>query len=130
MLAYVIAPLGALWWYLLLTRQTKALTLIALVIGLISVTLVVNFGMLPEIYSMAFGWGNVIGQTLQGQYFLDFLTEMFFPLYLGSVTYPIQNSFYELIFGRFSFYAILVSTIAFAMYLLAVSYTHLRAHET
>lgn len=119
MLAYAIAPLGALWWYLLLTRQTKALTLIALVIGLISVTLVVNFGMLPEIYSMAFGWGNVIGQTLQGQYFLDFLTEMFFPLYLGSVTYPVQNSFYELIFGRFSFYAILVSTIAFALYLLA-----------
>lgn len=118
MLAYAVAPLGALWWYLLLTKQTRPLTLITLIIGLILVSLAVNFAMLPAIFSMAVGWGNVIGQTLQGQYFLDFLTEMFFPLFLGSVAYPVQNSSYELIFGRYASSAILVSTIILAGYLL------------
>lgn len=94
MLPYAIAPLGALGIYLLFAKRLPVRTLLAIAGGFLMVTIAINAGMLPSLYAMVRGWGNVIGQTLQGQYFLDFLTEAFIPLYLGVIVYPFQSSWF------------------------------------
>ena len=43
---------------------------------------------------------------------------MFFPLYLGAVAYPIQNSSYELVFGQYASYVLSISTLVLAGFLL------------
>jgi hypothetical protein len=99
MLPYAVAPLGVLALYLLLARRLAVRPLLMIVAGFVAVSLVVNFAMLQALYAMVRGWGNVIGQTLQGQYFLDFLTEAFFPIFLGVVIYPPNTSWYMKVFG-------------------------------
>lgn len=118
MLPYAIAPLGALWLYLCITKEIKITTLIAMLVGVTLMSLAMNVAMIPAIHSLLLGWGSVIGQTLQGQYFLDFLTEMYFPLYLGSVAYPVQNSTYELVFGQYASTVLVLSTLILAGFLL------------
>jgi hypothetical protein len=108
MLPYAVAPLGVLGVYQLVQRRLGIAKLAALAAGFIVVSLVVNFAMIPSLYAMVRGWGNVIGQTLQGQYFLDFLTEAYFPLFLGTVLYPLQSSWYYAAFGPKFFVAALV----------------------
>jgi hypothetical protein len=66
---------------------------------------------LSSLSAVVLGWSNVIGQTLQGQYFLDYLTEMFFPLYLGVSVYPIQSSWLFAQFGGQAFLIIFILTL-------------------
>jgi hypothetical protein len=111
MLPYAIAPLGALGFYLLITKRITLIRLLALIVGTLLVSVSVNFAMLPELYAMVSGWGNVIGQTLQGQYFLDFLTEMFFPLYLGVTVYPLNSSWIDLLIGQYGSHLLVLSPL-------------------
>ena len=99
MLPYAVAPLGVLGLYLVLQRRLRPGRLFMIVAGFIALSLAMNFAMLQSLYAMVRGWGNVIGQTLQGQYFLDFLTEAFFPIFLGVVIYPPNTSWYQRLFG-------------------------------
>ena len=115
MLPYAVAPLGVLGLYQLVQRRLAVSKLALLLAGFAAVSLVVNFAMIPSLYAMVRGWGNVIGQTLQGQYFLDFLTEAWFPLFLGTVLYPLQSSWYYAAFGP----KILLGALVLALFVLA-----------
>ena len=126
MLPYAVAPLGVLGLYLLVTRRLSLASLGVLIGGFFAVTLLVNIGMLGALFAMVRGWSNVIGQTLQGQYFLDFLTEAFFPLYLGVVVYPIQSSWAFARFGPPVFVAAFLLTIVVAAFVIAAIVRWLR----
>jgi hypothetical protein len=111
MLPYVVAPLGILALYYLLTSCKSFITIFGLLLGFLGISFVINFGMLREIYAMVMGWSNVIGQSLQGQYFLDFLTEQFFSLFLGVMAYPLQSTWYYSTFGYYGLPIVLILTL-------------------
>ncbi|HUQ26983.1 MAG TPA: hypothetical protein VM051_00230 [Usitatibacter sp.] len=111
MLPYAVAPLGILGLYLLAKRRLSWKWLGLMLAGFAAVSLAVNFAMLPSLYAMVRGWSNVIGQTLQGQYFLDFLTEAFFPMFLGAVIYPLKTSWYYAVFQPEAVAATMVAAV-------------------
>ena len=104
MLPYALAPLGILTLYMLATKTLSINNFVKLLFFALLISFIMNFGMLKEIFAMVSGWSNVIGQTLQGQYFLDFLTEMFFPLFLGLTVYPPTSSWLGLLLENYSFH--------------------------
>jgi len=114
MLPYAVAPLGVLGLHQVVKRRLPVARLGLIIAGFVAVSLVVNFAMIASLYAMVRGWGNVIGQTLQGQYFLDFLTEAYFPLFLGVVLYPLQSSWYYAAFGP-KFFVVALVLAAFVL---------------
>ncbi|MGE5617078.1 MAG: hypothetical protein ACM3X5_09200, partial [Bacillota bacterium] len=117
MLPYALAPLGVFGLYVLATRRLPVARLLAIAAGFVAISIVVNIGMLQSLYGMVRGWGNVIGQTLQGQYFVDFLTEAFVPYFLGIIVYPGSTSYIPALRGIFTVGAI---TIIVGLWLLLV----------
>ena len=99
MLPYAGAPVVVFLIYQFATRQMPVFKFSKLFIGIILISIVINFAMLSSLAKMVMGWGNIVGQTLQGQYFLDFLTEAFFPYFLGVSVYPFHSSWLFSHFG-------------------------------
>lgn len=114
MLPYALAPLGILALYALATKQVPAAKFIALLVTFIAISLLINVSILDAQIALIKGWTNVIGQTLQGQYFLEFLTEAFFPYFLGVVVYPGQSSMLTTYMGIgvFSYALVLTPVVA------------------
>jgi hypothetical protein len=110
MLPYALAPLGVLTLYVLYNRQIQPLKIIAMVSTFVAISLLINASVLNAQIALLKGWTNVIGQTLQGQYFLDFLTETFFPYFFGVVVYPWQSSTLTTYLGDSVYYYALIIT--------------------
>lgn len=88
MLPYTLAPGGALWLYLVFTRRLRLRTALLLAVGFLAISLAIIAGHLPSTIAAMRGWLGIIGQSLQGQYFLDFLTESFLSYFFGVYNYP------------------------------------------
>lgn len=93
MLPYALAPAGALGLYLLLTRRLSIGRALGIAFAFLAITVALKLGNVRETLDSMRAWMNVIGQSLQGQFFLDFLTESFFPFFLGVYNYP-SNPWY------------------------------------
>ena len=87
MLPYALAPAGALAIYLVATRRLSILAAARLAAGFLLVTAVPLVANLPATIQSMRMWLGVIGTSLQGPYFLDFLTEAFFYYFLGIYNY-------------------------------------------
>jgi hypothetical protein len=123
MLPYALAPLVVLTLYVLYNRQISPVKIIAMISTFVAISLLINASVLNAQIALLKGWTNVIGQTLQGQYFLEFLTEAFFPYFFGLVVYPWNSSTLTTYLGDTVFnYALIISLfIAFLLiYSLAV----------
>ncbi|MBI2756927.1 MAG: hypothetical protein HYX52_09490 [Chloroflexi bacterium] len=100
MLPYAVAPVGLLALYLMVRRRLSLVRAIAIGSSLLLALVLVNIGMLQHMLSVVLGWQNIVGQALQGQYFIDFATEQFFPIFLGLAVYPVNASLPALWFGQ------------------------------
>jgi len=98
MLPYALAPAGALGLYLVFTRRLSIGRATMLALAFVVVSVVLKLGNVRETMDAMRAWVNVIGQSLQGQFFLEFLTESFFPYFFGVYNYP-WNPFYVTLFG-------------------------------
>lgn len=87
MLPYTLAPAAPLWLYLVFTRRLPLRTALLLVLGFVAISAGLVAGNLPATIESMRMWLGVIGQSLQGQYFLDFLTESFFSYFFGVYNY-------------------------------------------
>jgi hypothetical protein len=99
MLPYAAAPAGALALIQIVRHELKILTALKLAGAVLLGTVFLNLGILGFLSSSLIGWAKIVGQTLQGQYFLDFLTERFFPTFFGLVSYPVAASYPQQWFG-------------------------------
>ncbi len=88
MLPYALAPAGALALYLIATRRLSLVRAIGLGLAFAAIALALKAGTWGYTYESLRAWMNVIGQTLQGQFFLEFLTESFVPYFFGVFAYP------------------------------------------
>ena len=93
MLAYALAPIGVLGLYMLIWREMSLKRGAALVFGFIAALVVVNLGMLTHVARGFAGWRDLVGLSLQGQFFLDFLTEQYVPIFIGLANYPLPTSY-------------------------------------
>src|SRR5688572_15193426 len=87
MLPYALAPVGPLALYLVAARRLPLKTAVALALGFAVVSAAFILGNLQSTLESMQVWLGVIGQSLQGAYFLDFLTEAFFPYFFGIYNY-------------------------------------------
>jgi hypothetical protein len=87
MLPWALAPAGALALYLLVTRRLQVVQALRLALGFVGITGLLFVGNVAGTIESLRVWLGVIGQSLQGQYFLDFLTEAFFYYFLGVYNY-------------------------------------------
>jgi hypothetical protein len=94
MVPYALAPVGVVALYLLLTRRLPWRQALSVAGGFVGASVILNAGILSFLAISLKGWNRLISQTLQGQYFIDFLTEQFLPFYLGLVSYPMSASVY------------------------------------
>jgi hypothetical protein len=94
MLPYALTPVGGVALYQLLRGDFKIfLRSVVQFGGVVGLMILLNAGMGKYLAGVLFGWSNLVGQTLQGQYFLDFLTEHFVPIFLGLANYPMPTSY-------------------------------------
>lgn len=99
MLPYALAPAGVLGLYLLATRRISLKVALLLIVGFAGVFVASHLGDVANIVKSMTAWGHVIGQSLQGQFFLDFLTELCLPLMFGLSEYPLSNSWVRDVLG-------------------------------
>jgi hypothetical protein len=112
MLPYACAPAGLFAICLLVRRELSLKNFLTIGIGLSLGLVAVNIGQWRSMRAVLQGWQNVIGQTLQGQYFLDFLTEQFFPIFFGITSYPLNASTLTWFFGDTWLYASMICALA------------------
>jgi hypothetical protein len=93
MLAYALAPIGVLGLYMLITREMSIGRGLFLVGTFFATLTIVNLGMLGHVALGFAGWRDLVGLSLQGQFFLDFLTEQYLPIFVGLSNYPILTSY-------------------------------------
>lgn len=87
MLPYALAPAGALALYLLAVRRLPIGRAVRIAFGFAAISAALILGNLANTLESMQMWLGVIGQSLQGQYFLDYLTEAFFPYFFGIYNY-------------------------------------------
>lgn len=101
---YAAAPFIPFSLYVLIFRKITFLRLISLVLGFLAFLLATHVKMLAMIYDQILAWKNVSMNLANfgflGQYYLDFVTERFFPMFLGLTTYTMESSILDLWLGR------------------------------
>lgn len=88
MLPYALAPTGALGLYMVATRRLSVVRAFAMAFGFVGAIALLKLGNIANTIDSMRAWMNIIGQSLQGQFFLDFLTESFFAYFFGVMNYP------------------------------------------
>jgi hypothetical protein len=102
MVPYAIAPVGFAALYLVVAREVKLGRSLALGLGIVAASVLLNLGNRHFLGAAFVGWNRLVGLGLQGQFFIDFLTEQFVPVFLGLVTYPLNLTIFgELVTRRF-----------------------------
>ncbi|WP_128981970.1 hypothetical protein [Halarcobacter ebronensis] len=122
MLAYVLAPIGLLLIYLIIKKEIKLFEFLIYLLMLFVVTFIFNYNMVIYLYNSLIGWSNLVAQSLQGQYFLDFLTEEFFGLFFGVVSYNSKASFFSYLPWNLAVLILYFLTIVYAFYLIYFIY--------
>jgi len=87
MLPYALAPAGPLALYLLAVRRLQLASAARIAFGFAAISAALILGNLANTLESIQLWLGIIGQSLQGQYFLDYLTEAFFPYFFGIYNY-------------------------------------------
>jgi hypothetical protein len=115
---YAVAPVGLAVLVLALRGEAPLGRSVKIGAGVLAGTVALNLVSWRILAKSLSDWGRLITQSLQGQYFTDFLTEQFVPVFMGLVTYPAGGSIY----GRrgpmfqailFAVAALVVMTIVF-----------------
>jgi len=88
MLPYVVAPGGLFALYLIYTKRLKLARALAMAGAILGVTVLVKLGMMGFTLEVLEAWGRAIGQTAHRQYYFDFLTEQYLPIFMGVYSYP------------------------------------------
>jgi hypothetical protein len=109
MVLFAAAPLFIPAVYVIWSGRMTLRSAARILAALVGCLLLVNIGMLPFLASSLAGWRSVVAQSLQGQYFLEFLTENFVPLYLGLFPYPVYASWLSSWGGDTVSYVLVVS---------------------
>ena len=91
MLPYAIAPIGLFAIYLMFSNRNNVWPVLKTGIIFLVTFSIINIPLIAFYGKSLVGWFQLIGQTLQGQYFLTFLTEEFFPIFYGIISYPIYD---------------------------------------
>lgn len=94
MVPYAIAPVGFAALYLAAARQVKLGRSLLLGLGIAVASVLLNVGNWRFLATALVGWNKLVGLGLQGQFFIDFLTEQFVPIFLGLITYPLTLSIF------------------------------------
>lgn len=129
MLAYIIAPLGLLLIYMLFSKQLALKKTLLSIMIFFAISIIFNFNMLVFLLHSLSGWANIVGQTLQGQYFLDFLTEDFLSLFFGLTSYNTKSSFF-IYLNSWQITAVILATMTliYALFFLYSVYKFIREH--
>lgn len=88
MLPYAIAPLGVLVLYKIYKKEIALSKIFFLLSGIFVTTFLINVNVYSYHLNLFKAWTSVIGQSVNGPYFLEYLTEAFFPYFFGVVVYP------------------------------------------
>ena len=98
MLPYAVGPVCGLGLYRLIRRDLSIKSAVTIAGGFASALVAVNLGMLPGLLRVLRSW---LGIDVARAYFADFVTEQFFPMFLGLAIYPIDTSLQrQLVLGR------------------------------
>jgi hypothetical protein len=93
MLPFAITPAAGLAIYQLWKKQIQIKALMLLIGKIIGIMAVINLALLPFLGNLLLDWISLILRPASKEVvpvFLEFLTELFFPLFLGLVTYPVN----------------------------------------
>lgn len=90
---YAGAPVLGLFLYLLLTRNLSLRAGIVLALGSAGFILLIHIRMLGMLTGALRAWTSLVGNTtLLGQYYIDFVSERFFPMFFGLTIYSPDTS--------------------------------------
>lgn len=129
MVPYAAAPIGVVALYLVFRKELSLFKATAIALGIAFTTLILNLGNLKFLAGALLGWSKIVTLSLQGQYFIDFLTERFFPIFFGLVSYPIGSSLLALAVGDHLVY-IMPVLIAVTLIALTLAASHwIRSNE-
>jgi hypothetical protein len=92
MFLYAAAPAAVVAAYLVLSDRAQLVPSLQRAAAMLGATVLLNAGNAHFLGAAFVGWNKLVTQSLQGQFFLDFLTEQFVPIFLGLVTYPVTAS--------------------------------------
>jgi len=122
MVPYAAAPIAVVALYLILKKQLSFFKATAIALGIAFTTILLNLGNLKFLAGALLGWSKIVALSLQGQYFIDFLTERFFPIFFGLVSYPVGSSLLALAVGDHLVYVIpvLIAVVLIALTLSAL----------
>ena len=90
MFVYAVAPAGVAVVFLLIEDRTRVGPAGRRALIMLFASAVLNAGNAPFLAAAFMGWNKLVMQSLQGQFFIDFLTEQFVPIFLGIITYPVS----------------------------------------
>jgi len=121
MVPYAAAPVGVVALYLIWRKLLSFLKAAAIALGIALTTVLLNLGNLKFLSAALMGWSKIVALSLQGQYFIDFLTERFFPIFFGLVSYPVGSSLLALAVGEHLVYIlpVLIAVVLIALTLTA-----------
>lgn len=129
MLPYAGAPVAVLLLYMMLKRQLKWRTLLTVALTFAVCVLLLDGKLARDFVPVVTGWANVIGQTLQGQYFISFLTEEFFPIFFGFTIYPLTSSSITQALGLWSIWPFLLISGLILVWLVVIAVDWARRME-
>jgi len=89
---YAGAPVLGLAIYLLVSKQLKVRTFLLIAAGSIGFLLFIHIRMLGMLVGALKAWTALVANALQGQYFVDFVTERFVPMFYGLTIYTLETS--------------------------------------
>jgi hypothetical protein len=93
LLPYVGGPILGLAGYLLVTRQLRLRTLLAIACGAGGFLLAIHVRMMGALIGSIKAWALLAGtSTFLSQYYIDFVTERFFPMFYGLTIYTLETS--------------------------------------
>jgi hypothetical protein len=92
MFLYAVAPAAVAAVYLALEDRTRIAPSVLRAAVMLGASIVLNAGNAPILSAAFLGWSKLVTQAPPRQFFIDFLTEQFVPIFLGIVSYPIGAS--------------------------------------
>lgn len=102
MVPYAAGPVGAAALYLVATRRLPLGRLVKVGAAMAALSVALNAANFSFLGTALRGWNRLVSKSLQGQFFTDFLTEQFVPIFTGVVPYPMKTSVYApILTGRF-----------------------------
>ena len=96
---YVAGPVLGLAVYLLVIRQLRLSVLAAMAGGMACALLAIHIRMMGMLTGTIQAWVSLMGRAVKGPYFVDFVTERFFPMFYGLTIYSLETSAFHHVLG-------------------------------